>query len=213
MIGMFRTWTKPGVSVGTMNIEARLWGAWSGSVTAITMAKAAPSAAVVNHLRPLITKSSPSRVAVVDRRVGLEPALSGSVIEKQLRISPARSGSSQRDFWVREPYSARISMFPASGAWQLRARCPKGVRPSSALTRPWSSRLRPSPPCRAGICGSHNAALRGGGAQLGDDGRGVGGRGDEQLGLARDDDVVDEGAHAREQLAGRFGDLEVHGRL
>ena len=50
-----RTRLKPGVSVGTMIMLARWCGGASGLVTAITMAKAAPSADDVNHFCPLIT--------------------------------------------------------------------------------------------------------------------------------------------------------------
>ena len=60
----------------------------SGSVTAITIANAAPSAPDENHLCPSITHSSPSRTARVRSSVGSEPATSGSVIEKNERISP-----------------------------------------------------------------------------------------------------------------------------
>jgi hypothetical protein len=49
MMLMLRTRSKPGVSVGTMIMLARRWGGASGSVIAMTTAKAAPSAAVVYH--------------------------------------------------------------------------------------------------------------------------------------------------------------------
>jgi hypothetical protein len=55
MTGMLRTMRKPGVSVGTMICEARRWAGAPGSVTAMTTANAAPSAELVNHLRPSIT--------------------------------------------------------------------------------------------------------------------------------------------------------------
>ncbi len=71
---------------------ARACGAASGSVTAITIPKAAPSAPDENHLWPSITQSSPSRTARVRSVVGSEPGTSGSVIEKNDRSSPATSG-------------------------------------------------------------------------------------------------------------------------
>ena len=71
--GMLRTRRKPGVSVGTMIMLARRWGSASGSVTAITIANCEPSAAEANHLRPLMTYSSPSRTAVVPIQTGFEP--------------------------------------------------------------------------------------------------------------------------------------------
>ena len=52
--------------------------------------------------------------------MGSEPALSGSVIEKQERISPSSSGVSQRSACSGVPCSARISMLPVSGAEQLK---------------------------------------------------------------------------------------------
>ncbi len=98
MMGMRRTWLKPGAFVGTRIMEARACGGASGSVTAMTMAKAAPSAAVVNHFRPSTTHSPSSSTAVVSSHVGLEPARSGSVIEKQLRIFPAARGRRNSSF-------------------------------------------------------------------------------------------------------------------
>lgn len=63
-----------------------------GSVIAMTMANAAPSAPLENHLLPVTMESSPSFAAVVLIQVGLEPGFSGSVNEKQLPTSPANSG-------------------------------------------------------------------------------------------------------------------------
>src|SRR5689334_13097267 len=118
MIGMLRTRSKPLLSVGTMIIDARLCLAASGLVTAITMANAEPSAALVNHLWPSMTYSSPERTARHDMIVGFEPGFSGSVIEKHERIFPLASGSSHLAFCSGVPYLCRISMLPASGAWQ-----------------------------------------------------------------------------------------------
>lgn len=59
-----------------------------------------------------------------------EEATSGSVIAKAERISPASSGSSQVLRCSSVPNSFSTSMFPVSGAAQLRAggaRC--GLRP------------------------------------------------------------------------------------
>jgi hypothetical protein len=82
----------PGVSAPTISIEARWCGRASGSVTAITIRKSAIDPLEVNHLRPLMTHSSPSRSARVFSCVGSEPAVSGSVIENAERRSPASSG-------------------------------------------------------------------------------------------------------------------------
>ena len=58
----------------------------------MTIATEAPTAPEVNHLWPSITHSSPSSSARVWSVVGSEPETSGSVIEKQLRISPSSRG-------------------------------------------------------------------------------------------------------------------------
>ena len=55
MVLMFRTSTTPFVFIGTMIWLARRWGGASGFVTAMTIAKAEPSALDVNHLWPSIT--------------------------------------------------------------------------------------------------------------------------------------------------------------
>ena len=102
-----------------MSWDARRCGSASGSVTAMTMAKAAPSAPEENHLCPSITHSSPSRTARVRKLVGSDPETSGSVIEKKERISPSTSGFSQRSFCSSVPKRWRISPLPASGAWQF----------------------------------------------------------------------------------------------
>ena len=73
----------------------------------------------VHHLRPLMMKSSPSRVISVWMfRASLE-ATAGSVMEKALRISPASNGSSHCFFWSAVPNMCRTSMLPVSGAAQL----------------------------------------------------------------------------------------------
>ncbi len=92
--GIGRTISTPGVSAGTTICDARRCGsARPGRVTAITIPNAAPSAPDENHLCPSITHSSPSRTARVRSVVGSDPDTSGSVIEKNERISPATSGA------------------------------------------------------------------------------------------------------------------------
>ena len=131
-----RTRLKPGVSVGTMIMLVRAYGGASGSVTAITIAKFAPSADDVNHFWPLMTQSSPSFTAVVSSSSGFEPAVSGSVIEKQLRICPSTSGRRNRSRCSSVACRWRISMLPASGACDPNTVCPSGERPSASLSRP-----------------------------------------------------------------------------
>ncbi len=74
----------------------------------------------VYHLRPLMTHSSPSRTAVVDKSLGSLPAVCGSVMEKPDRIVPASRGSSQRSrmSWrsVISMPTASSSALPESGA-------------------------------------------------------------------------------------------------
>ncbi len=81
-----RTRLNPGASVGTMIMLARLCGGASGSVTTIAIAKSAPTAPDVNHLCPLMTHSPSTSSAREWMFVGSEPDVSGSVIEKQLRL-------------------------------------------------------------------------------------------------------------------------------
>ena len=64
----------------------------SSSVRHMTVVYAARLAPDVNHLRPLITQSSPSSTARVWSCVGSEPATSGSVMPKLGNTSPATSG-------------------------------------------------------------------------------------------------------------------------
>ena len=70
----------------------------SGSVTAMTIRKSAIEPLEENHLCPSSTHPSPSRTARVFSCVGSEPGVSGSVMLKALRRSPASSGCSQRSF-------------------------------------------------------------------------------------------------------------------
>ena len=60
-----------------------------------------------------------------------ELARPGSVIPKQLRISPLSSGSSHCFFCSGVPTRSSTSMFPVSGAEQLRHSEASGFLPSS----------------------------------------------------------------------------------
>src|SRR3954468_14083908 len=140
-----RTRLKPGASVGTRIMLARLWGAASGSVTTIAIATAAPTAPLVNHLWASITHSSPSSSARPRRPVGSEPAVSGSVMLKQLRMSPSRSPFSQRSFCSSVPCSRMISALPVSGAEQLKTMGLTMLRPISSQSIPYSQLVSPPP--------------------------------------------------------------------
>ena len=109
---------------------ARRCGGASGWVTAMTIATSAPTAPEVNHLCPSITHSSPSRSARVARLVGSEPARSGSVIEKQERISPSSRGVSQRT-----PYSQLVSPTPSWSPARNRFHRPSALARSRRSTR------------------------------------------------------------------------------
>ena len=61
--------------------------------------------------------------------VASELATSGSVIAKLERISPSSSGRSQRSCCSGVPNCVRTSMLPVSGALQLHASGPIGLRP------------------------------------------------------------------------------------
>ena len=63
----------------------------------------ARSAPDENHLRPLRTYSSPSRVMRRPMLVASDEATSGSVIEKAERISPSSNGASHSRLTVSEP--------------------------------------------------------------------------------------------------------------
>ena len=99
-----------------MIIDEPWYAETSGSVTHITIRKSATDAFDENHLCPLITYSSPSSTARVDSSVGSAPA-PGSVIEKQLRSSPRRSGCIQCSCCSGDPPTASSSALPESGAW------------------------------------------------------------------------------------------------
>ena len=121
-------------------------------MTTIAIATAAPTAPEVNHLWPLITHSSPSSTARVCRVRGSDPATSGSVIEKQERISPSSSGRSQRSFCSSVPCSAMISELPVSGAEQLKAiGAIAGLRPISSQSTPYSQLVSPAPCSSSGM--------------------------------------------------------------
>ena len=132
--------------MGTRNWLARAWRGASGSVMAMTRAKSAPWALVTNHLWPFSRHPPSGRaVAAVLIQTGLEPACSGSVMAKQLRISPRTRGSRNRSCCAGVACRSRISMLPASGAWQLKAAWARGLWPSRSLTWANSDRDRPTP--------------------------------------------------------------------
>ena len=104
MVLSSRSTFTPGVSLGTSTIVCRWWRSASGSVSPMntkTRQSGWPTP-VDHHLRPLMTISSPSTIAVAAMLVASEEATSGSVIVKALRIRPSSNGSSHssRCAWV-----------------------------------------------------------------------------------------------------------------
>src|SRR5258708_39096355 len=95
-----RSILMPGVSMGTRIIDCCLCLGALGSVLPmkIEILQRGSPAPEDHHLLPLITYSSPSRTMLDWMLVASEEATSGSVMEKQERISPASSGFSQRSF-------------------------------------------------------------------------------------------------------------------
>ena len=80
----------------------------------------------MNHLRPWITQSSPSRRAAVRIIDGSEPEPgAGSVMTKAERTLPSTMGCSQRFFCASVPTFSSTIMLPSSGAAQLKDTGPK----------------------------------------------------------------------------------------
>src|SRR6266481_9620426 len=123
-----RRMVTPGVSNGTRIMDCCLWRAAEGSVLPMKMEilQRGSPAPDDHHLRPLITYSPPSRTMLERMLVASEEATSGSVMQKQERISPASSGFSQRSFCSSLPYRASTSMLPVSGAEQLKTSGARG---------------------------------------------------------------------------------------
>src|SRR5438045_2034421 len=95
----------PGVSNGTRIMDCCLWRGAEGSVLPMKMEilQRGSPAPDDHHLRPLITYSPPSRTMLARMLVASDEATSGSVMQKQERISAASRGFSQRCFCMTEP--------------------------------------------------------------------------------------------------------------
>lgn len=72
-------------------------------------------------------------------------ATSGSVMAKQLLISPASNGFSHCSFCSLLPYLINTSMFPVSGAWQLKTSGAHMLRPMTSHIWAYSQLLSPAP--------------------------------------------------------------------
>mmetsp|Transcript_10348 Transcript_10348/g.34177 ORF Transcript_10348/g.34177 Transcript_10348/m.34177 type:complete len:232 (-) Transcript_10348:1278-1973(-) len=140
--------------MGTRTIEWRRWGgASAGTVAPVALpmkmqtSQRGSIAPEVHHLRPFKTsKPSPSSRIVASRFVGSELATPGSVMPKQLRISPSSNGRSHRAFWASVPNWAMTSMFPVSGALQLKISGATRDRPMASQTGAYSAIFDRPPP-------------------------------------------------------------------
>ena len=122
---MSRTTRMPGLSASTRNIVAPPRSPAVPLVRAMQMAKPAPRAPLMNHLRPSMRQPPSTAVAVVDSMAGSEPAPgAGSVIAKHERISPAASGRRYCSFCCSPATSSSRCMLPSSGAAQFSASGP-----------------------------------------------------------------------------------------
>src|SRR5271170_2407604 len=91
-----RSMVTPGASMGTRIMDCCLCLGAVVSVLPMKMEilQRGSPAPEDHHLRPLMTYSSPCRTMLDSILVASEEATAGSVIEKQERISPAKSGTS-----------------------------------------------------------------------------------------------------------------------
>lgn len=128
----------------------------------------------MNHLRPLMTYSSPSRVIEVEMLVASEEATSGSVIANAERISPSSSGRSHSLRCHSLPNMDSTSMLPVSGAAQFVAvGAMLGLRPMISASGAYWRFVSPEP-CSPGrkrfhrprfLASSFRSSSSGGGLQ------------------------------------------------
>jgi hypothetical protein len=90
--------------------------------------------------------------------VASEEPTSGSVIEKQERMSPFNSGFSHFSFCSDVPYRTSTSILPVSGAPQLKASGPIIERPIISQRGAYSTFVRPAPYSLSGKNKFHNPA-------------------------------------------------------
>src|SRR5260370_19287367 len=104
------------------------------------------SPALDDHtFRRLITYSSPLRTMLALIFVASEEATSGSVIAKHDRISPASRGFNHFSFCPGVPYRASTSIFPVSGAEQLKTSAAIMLRPMISHSGAYSRFVNPAP--------------------------------------------------------------------
>ena len=135
MLSIRSTFT-PGASRGTSTIVWRECRSASGLVRPMKtrILHSGLPMPVENHLRPLMTTSSPSTTAVASMLVASEEATSGSVMQKALRISARSRGSSHCFFCSSVPYFNSTSMLPVSGALELKISGARNERPITSAS-------------------------------------------------------------------------------
>jgi hypothetical protein len=129
---------KPGVSVGTMKPLI------PSSVCAQTIATSATDPLVIHILVPLITQSSPSRLARVRIPAGLDPK-SGSVSPKQPMASAVAIRGSQVVFCSSLP-NFQIANMAREPCTDTMLRTPESPASSSKHANPYETALAPAQP-------------------------------------------------------------------
>ena len=147
MMSMSRTTSGSGVSRGTSTMLCWRWDSAVGSVLPMTMKirHLGWAALVMNHLRPLMTYSSPSRRIRVVMFVASDDDTSGSVMAKAERISPFNSGSSHCSRCAGVANMCNNSMLPVSGALQLKTSEAHSTRPMISARGAYSKLVRRVP--------------------------------------------------------------------
>src|SRR5438477_3321668 len=138
----------PGGSRGTTIIDCCLYlSGFLGSVLPMKMRTLQRGSPIpdVHHLWPLITYSSPSRTIEDSMLVASDDATFGSVIANADRILPSSSGCSHCFLRSSLAYRSNTSMFPVSGAEQLKTSGARCERPMSSQSGAYSRLVRPAP--------------------------------------------------------------------
>src|ERR1700692_3627294 len=92
--------------------------------------------------------------------VASDDATDGSGLEKHDRISPVSNGLSQRSCCSGVPYRASTSIFPVSGAEQLKTSGPISLRPIISQSGAYSRFVSPAPCSLSGKKRFHRPAAR-----------------------------------------------------
>ena len=134
--------SKPFASVGTRNAVTPRGPA--PPVRAKTSATLAQVPLVMNTFSPVISQSSPSRVARAVRLPASEP-MPGSVSPKQASVSPEAMLGSHSFFWSSVPYPA-MDLPTRPRLTQTMPRIAESPRPSSSMSRQYDRESTGVPP-------------------------------------------------------------------